>query len=215
MWVDKLLEWYLINERNFYWRNNELNDFQWLALEILLRRSKAEKVNKICGTFFCKYKTPYDFILTPEIEISSDIKSIGYHRKRSIIFKEISYDIVYRFNGNVPGNFKDLCSIKHVGVYIASAFLTFHLRDINEPCIDTNVIRIMSRFFSIPVKNDNRSDTIVKAIVKNAAPYEKFREYNYALLDLGGILCLPKNPKCKQCPINNNCYYYLSEKLSM
>lgn len=209
--IDKLLKWFENNKRNLYWRMYELNDFQWIILELLLRRSKAEKVHNICESFFVKYKNPSDFKKVSENKLQDDLKPLGYQFKRCKIIKDISIEILDTYKGIIPNDFKSLCSIKHIGVYIASAYMTFKLNSINEPCIDTNVIRIMSRFYKIPVYYDNRIDTNIKAIVKNIAPIEHFKKFNYALLDLGGKVCKPKKPNCKDCPINNECYYFKIE----
>jgi A/G-specific adenine glycosylase len=83
------------------------------------------------------------------------------------------------------------------------------LNKIVEPCVDSNVIRIISRYYGIYVKNDNRIDTIIGSILKNIAPFDRFRDFNYALLDLGGIVCLPQKPNCFNCPIQKGCFYYL------
>jgi adenine-specific DNA glycosylase len=127
MWVEDLINWFFNNGRKFYWRMNELNDFQWLILEILLRRSKAEKVNLICYSFFSKYKSPDDINARPEAELSNDIRSLGYHLQRCKILKEVSKEIIERFNYNIPEICEDLCSIKHIGFYISNAYLCFHL----------------------------------------------------------------------------------------
>ena len=39
------------------------------------------------------------------------------------------------------------------------------------------------------------------------APIKNNQNYNYALLDLGGIICKSKNPRCSICPLNQLCNY--------
>lgn len=207
-WVIILIKWYTNNKRDLFWRNNQINDFQWLILEILLRRSKAEKVSDLCCLFFQKYKTPYDILEISDDELITDLRPIGYNRKRCGILKEVSRNIIDVYNGKVPNKYKELCSIKHVGSYIANAFLIFKLNQIADPCIDSNVIRIISRYYNIPVKNDNRIDTNIRDIVKSIAPIEMYKNFHYALLDLGGTICIPNNPNCIECPINYNCQYF-------
>jgi len=36
------------------------------------------------------------------------------------------------------------------------------------------------------------------------------QNYNYALLDFGALVCRYGKPKCKVCPLNKSCDYYLS-----
>lgn len=210
---ERLVKWFYGNERNLYWRNNKLNNFQWLVLEILLRRSRAEKVSQICKAFFNKYENPGDIIMISENELEDDLKSIGYNKLRCLVLKQVSLDIIIRFNGIVPLNYKDLCSIKNIGTYIASSFLCFH-ENIRLACIDTNVIRVISRIYGLYVKGDNRIDTDITVIVRDILPNENFKEFNYALIDLGGTICLSKAPKCYKCPLNDTCDYYFQNILS-
>lgn len=163
-------------------------------------------VSEICPKFFNKYKTPVDILSSKEDELSSDLKSIGYQYKKSIILKDISKEILDRFNGEIPSNIDDLCSLKHVGTYIASAYLCFY-KGYKEIPIDTNVLRILSRIYKINIYGDNRIDTIVRAILNELNIDGIHKKFFYALLDLGGTVCLPNRPKCEICPIGCKCYY--------
>lgn len=210
-WISELVLWFEQNKRDFYWRKVELNDFQWIMLEILLRRSKAEKVNNISASFFNKYKKPSDILKVSCEELALDLRSLGYQNKRVDILKDVANDIATKFNGEVPRSLEDLCSIKHIGQYIASAFLCFRYNEL-EACVDTNVIRILGRFYGINVYGDNRIDLIINAVLKELLSHTNNKTFTYALLDLGGVVCLPRNPKCDVCPIYNNCYWALCNK---
>ncbi len=208
-WINNLLIWFESNGRNLYWRNHDLNDFQWLILEVLLRRSRAEKVSQLCPVFFNRYSTPSDIYGTDIEILSNDIRTIGYYKRRATIIKDIAEKIIIDFHGVVPHDIDKLCTIKNIGIYIANAFLCFKC-NMPVPCVDTNIIRIFSRFYSIDVYGDNRIDTIIAAIVKELIPISDARKFNFALLDLGGTICKPQNPNCRVCPINCKCFNFIN-----
>jgi A/G-specific adenine glycosylase len=74
------------------------------------------------------------------------------------------------------------------------------------PVIDANVTRVYARLFNIvePVKERQVQNYILK-IAEQLLPKGKARAYNQALMDLGGLVCTPKNPHCNECPINGSC----------
>ncbi len=73
--------------------------------------------------------------------------------------------------------------------------------------MDGNVKRILSRLIAStkPVSQDlNRFWQVSDLLLDRQSP----REFNQALMDLGAMICTPKNPKCVVCPLNKNCAAY-------
>lgn len=151
-----------------------------------------------------KYKNAHDIQQATTEELAEDIRHLGYNNKRAIIIKEVASCIIEKYKGVVPVTFRELLEIKHIGSYIASAFLCFRKNE-SIPCVDANVIRIISRFYGIELYGDNREDTIVYSIIKELIPKGQASKFHYALLDLGGLVCTPKKPACDICPIEYAC----------
>ena len=88
------------------------------------------------------------------------------------------------------------------GSIISSAF------DLPAPILDGNVRRILSRLLAIQrtsSKDDKRLWELSSFLISNLSP----RDFNQALMDLGAIICTPKQPSCSSCPLQNFCVAYL------
>ena len=105
-----------------------------------------------------------------------------------------------------------LLSLYGVGNYIGSAVLCFAYKN-RVPIVDTNVIRIFKRVFSLKsLKSRPRMDRDVWKFAEEVMPEENYVSYNYALLDFASEVCRAKNPLCETCPLSDICSYYIRRK---
>ena len=77
----------------------------------------------------------------------------------------------------------------------------------NKPLatVDGNVFRVWSR-----LNNDQRDiklQSTRKAYEKELRPYVYHHSgtFNQAMMELGALVCTPKNPLCLFCPVQDNC----------
>jgi A/G-specific adenine glycosylase len=89
--------------------------------------------------------------------------------------------------------------------YTAHAIVTFAF-DQPAPIIEANTSRVLARLFDLRTRIDSaagKNTLWEKAAV--LVPKENPRAYNSALIDLGALVCLPRNPKCGICPVQGFC----------
>ena len=80
--------------------------------------------------------------------------------------------------------------------------------NIRRPLLDTNFIRIFDRVFSFKPKTKTpKTDKFLWDVADFLLPDSNYVNYNYGILDIGGIICKVKNPKCNACPISIICNY--------
>lgn len=98
-----------------------------------------------------------------------------------------------------PNDLKELLKLPGIGKYTASAICAFGYQQ-SVIVVDTNIKRVLRRVF---VLEDNEKCIDAKALdlLNNKKP----REHNLALMDLGSMVCTPKNPKCSRCPFEKEC----------
>ena len=60
---------------------------------------------------------------TDEEELNEWISKVGFHNKKAAYIKKATDKINTEFNGKVPGNFEDLCSLPGVGPKMAHLLL--------------------------------------------------------------------------------------------
>jgi A/G-specific adenine glycosylase len=74
------------------------------------------------------------------------------------------------------------------------------------PVVDGNVERVFARLFNInaPVK-EGPARKMVWKIASDMLPQGRARQFNQAIMDLGALVCLPRNWRCDLCPVCSCC----------
>ena len=115
------------------------------------------------------------------------------------ILRELSKKCLEKYHNNLPSSKAELLDFKGVGEYISNAVLCFAFNQ-NVPIIDGNMVRILKRYFNITSKKKNpRSDNFIWEQMEDLLPLERYKEFNYALLDFAALICKFYNPKCEKC----------------
>lgn len=205
--VSRLLAWRRKHRRSFPWRETR-NPYRVLVAELMLHRTKAQQVVPVYRSFIENYPTPEALADTTVERIRSEISSLGLEY-RATRLKKIAKILVDHYGGQVPSDFKSLRQLPGVGAYIANAVLCFAFgRD--RPLLDTNVIRVIHRVFSIPIPPDSHKKKKLWDLMERIVPHDEAREFNLAILDLGALICKARKPEHDKCPLKDICDLNLS-----
>ena len=79
----------------------------------------------------------------------------------------------------------------------------------NYLAIDGNVKRVVSRITGRKKLSKYNLNYIKSFLLKNMNR-NRAGDFNEAVMELGACICLPRSPKCRQCPINSFCSGYKS-----
>jgi len=199
-----LMEWGESHYDDFPWRAAD-NHFHALIAELMLQRTKAEQVLPVYN----------DFVeLCPSLEAAKDVSEsqirailhpLGLNWRIDNIVELVN---VLTKKGHVPLEYDSLVKLEGVGPYVASAFLSFHA-SIRLSIIDSNVVRLWGRIFSLKTNTETRRKKWFKQLADEMMPHENFKAFNYSLLDFTRAICKPK-PDCTTCPIKKYCNYYVT-----
>jgi len=204
-----LIKWGEQHYRHFSWREKR-TPYSVLVSEILLKRTTASAAKRMYEEFMFSYPDLETLAKADREKLEKLLETIGYHKRRTNILIEVANYILSRFNGKIPKSKKGLLEIPFVGPYTSSAILSLGY-GIPSAMVDSNVERIIKRLF-LKHLSKKKSFRIVQAIADMLAPEENNQDYNFALLDFGALVCRYGIPKCKVCPANKFCDYYLSGK---
>ena len=200
-----LLDWFEQNKRHFSWRNPDLTPFQLLIAEIMLQKTGANQVENLFPEFIKKYSGPKRILEMKDKELEEILHPLGLYQRRARDIKKTA-QIILDNGGKVPNNKKELMSLPGVGEYIANAVLCFAFKK-PVPIVDSNVGRVIKRVFSFPVKSaPSRDKNLFKKMI-DVLPEKNFRDFNLAILDFAALTCLPRNPRCVECPLIKLCDY--------
>lgn len=177
---------------------------------MLLKRTTAKAASRAYREFLKEYPNIKKLADSDEKDLRRIISPLGYP-KRSREMKDAARFIVKHFSSNIPRDKDSLLEIPFVGNYTSSAILSVSFGK-PYPMVDSNVNRILSRiYFGMnPIAGNISSD--VMQIAQNLLPNKEHRIFNFAMLDLGGTLCLPRNPKCTICPLSEMCKFAQKNK---
>lgn len=201
----QLATWYDQHGRQFPWRSSSADLFQQVVSEILLQRTHASTVGQFGPPFFRRFRSWNDINAVPTVRLEEVLRPIGLWRRRASALKALARMMVERA-GVFPASRDELESLPGVGQYVASSVLLFAYRRA-EPLLDGNMARVIERVFEprrlVDIRYDSRLQAIARFMICSRDPVRS----NWALLDVAAAHCVPRGPKCVQCPLMIRCNY--------
>lgn len=202
----QLLRWYDLNARVLPWVNETDPYHIWLC-EVIMQQTRVEQGIPFYQKFIKAFPTVKDLALAKEDVILKMWEGMGYYSRARNLYLTAN-TIAFQYKGVFPDSYPLLLKLKGVGPYMAAAILSYAW---NKPyaVIDSNVIRIISRYFGIskPIQSSAARDEITLAL-NSVFDKSQSARFNQAMMDFGSLVCRPVNPDCASCPVNKNCFAY-------
>ena len=203
---NKLLSWYILNKREFPWRDTTDPYFIWLS-EIILQQTKTQQGLPYYLKFTKAFPTIIDLAKAKQDKVLKLWQGLGYYSRARNLHFTAKY-IVENYDGVFPSNYHEILQLKGVGFYTAAAISSFCF-GLPYAVVDGNVIRVLSRFFGIEDPYDTASGKKVYTnLAQDLLDRNHHAENNQAIMDFGASQCVPKSPKCILCPLNSDCVAY-------
>lgn len=200
---NSLIRWYLQNKRDLPWRNTIDPYYIWLS-EIMLQQTRVAQGMPYYFVFTEAFPTVFDLAKASEQEVLKLWQGLGYYSRARNLHKTAQY-VAFELNGKFPDNYKDLLSLKGVGDYTAAAIASFSYNEA-VPVVDGNVFRVLSRVFDIEVDiSQPASKKVFQELALELMPKDNPAIFNQAIMEFGALQCVPKNPNCSICVMNDGC----------
>lgn len=198
----RLLEWGERNRRRFPWRETR-DPWKVLLAEVLLHRTRADQVIPVYQAMVTRYPDPDALARASLHELQELMGSLGLYWRVPLLL-EMARQIAHLHGGRVPENLESLRALPGVSDYIAGAvrILAF---DRGEPVLDTNIVRVLGRLFGLPIRDSSRRNRRFRETMAKLMTGEKPGDLLLALLDLAALICLPREPRCPECPLHEFC----------
>lgn len=196
----RLLRWGEEHRRSFPWRETD-DPFRVLIAEVLLQRSRGRTVATVFDRLVERWPDAGSLANARVSSIASVIRPLGLV-KRAATLKALAAAVVER--GGVPSDLDALLDLPGVGRYAASATLAVAFGK-PAPVVDGVSARVYRRFFGLAGDGPASSDGGLWEVVHRVTPRTHVRGWNWAVLDLAAMVCLPKVPRCESCPLADRC----------
>ncbi|MBN1847140.1 MAG: A/G-specific adenine glycosylase [Deltaproteobacteria bacterium] len=200
---DQLLSWYAHHHRDLPWRRTRNPYHIWIS-EVMLQQTRVDTVVPFYERFVSTFPT---FEALAGASLRSVLKvweNLGYYSRARNLHKA-AHVIVHEMNGEFPSSMKDLRNLPGIGPYIAAAISSIAFGQV-VPAVDGNVKRVLARVFFIQDPSDDKDvKQQIQDIANVLVPKHDSGAFNQAVMELGAMICRPRNPRCRECPINKSC----------
>jgi len=187
--------WYQTQGRHHLpWRST--NDaYHIYVSEVMLQQTQVKTVlERYYFPFLKKFPSLKALGAAPLDDVLKMWEGLGYYTRAKNLHKTAT------LVDELPQNIDELIKLPGIGKNTAHAIAAFAFRQ-PVPIMEANVKRILCRIYKLKTPNEKALWDIAYDLVNTIHPFD----YNQAMMDIGATLCLPKNPKCDLCPLNNIC----------
>jgi A/G-specific adenine glycosylase len=198
-----LLQWFKENARDLPWRKTSDPYAIWIS-EIMLQQTQVPTVIPYYQRFLKTFPTVRHLAETDLSKILKIWEGLGYYTRARNLHKA-SQVISNHFEGRIPDNLKDLLRLPGIGRYTAGAILSIAYNK-EAPIVDGNVKRVLSRIFGVSTDpKQKKTEALLWNISESLIPKGHASAFNQGLMDLGSMICIPREPQCPECPLRNLC----------
>ena len=168
----------------------------------MLQQTRATAVIPYFERFLARFPNVRALATARERDLLAAWAGLGYYsRVRNLQRAARQIDDL----GEFPTDYASLRSLAGIGDYTAAAIASIAF-DQPHAVLDGNVVRVLSRFTG---EAGNVSSSAVRKQLLQTAQYlldpRRPSEFNQAMMELGATVCLPKQPRCPECPLGDNC----------
>lgn len=198
-----LLRWYRKHRRDLPWRRVRDPYAIWIS-ETMLQQTRVETVIPYYERFLAAFPNVYA-LADAEIDTVLELWSgLGYYTRARNLHNAAKC-IATQFGGELPDRADTLRTLPGIGPYTAGAIASIAF-DRPEPLVDGNVARVLTRYLAIREELSSRATTqklwsVASELVRGETP----GDLNQALMEFGSLVCTPRAPHCKTCPLQKTC----------
>ncbi len=201
----KILHWYDNNKRLLPWRkkSSQINrEYYTLVSEFMLQQTQVTTVIPYFNNFIKDIPNISSLAKINDNKLLKYWEGLGYYSRVKNL-KKTAQILEKNFKGRLPSTIEELKSLPGIGEYTANAVMAIGF---NKPFIplDGNIERIIKRLLSLKLISEvSKANLVIKKKILGTSV--RASDYAQALMELGALICRPKNPSCNQCPLIKDC----------
>jgi len=194
--------WFARSQRPLPWRGGYDPYHVWVA-EVMAQQTRMEVVVPYFERFIARFPTVAALARAGDDDVTAAWSGLGYYR-RARMLRDGARAVVAR--GSMPRSVDELATIPGIGRYTAGAIASIAFDDA-APIVDGNVARVLARLYADDGDPWARAEELVHAA-------KSPRDLNQGLMELGALLCKPRNPLCDACPLRDDCIAFATNRVA-
>jgi A/G-specific adenine glycosylase len=200
---ERLVGWYADAQRRLPWRADH-DPYRILVSEMMLVQTTVTAVIPYFERFLSRFPDFRALAAATEAEVLKAWEGLGYYR-RARQLHATARTVVQQHGGVMPDDPIAVQALPGVGRYVAGAILSFAY-DRPQPIVEANSQRVLARLLAIKadLKTSATRERIWRA-AERLVPTEGAGSFNQALIELGALVCTPRQPACLVCPVAGLC----------
>jgi len=199
----RLLDWYAAHHRILPWRKTRDPYAVWVS-EVMLQQTQVGTVIAYYERFMDRFADVAGLARADLQAVLKIWEGLGYYARARNLHRAAAV-VCARHGGQVPDTWDQIRALPGVGPYIAAAVLSIAY---HRPLavVDGNVKRILARLFRIdaPV-NVSSAAPVFQRKADELLERRQPGAFNQAMMELGAVVCRPRNPDCSHCPVSAHC----------
>lgn len=200
-----LANWFAHARRPLPWRDPSTTAWGVLVSEIMAQQTPVSRVAEPWQRWMNRWPAPANLAAAHSAEVLREWGNLGYPR-RALRLQECAQALVTQHGGQVPANEVALRALPGIGDYTAAAICAFAFGQ-RTVVLDTNIRRVLGRVFSAQAAPPMHLTVAQRRAAATLLPLERSESviWNEALMELGALVCTPRNPRCTECPLEHLC----------
>ena len=177
-----------------------VNPYTLLVAVVLSAQATDKSVNLATGPLFKVADTPQKMLALGVDGLIPYIKSIGLYKNIASNRIALSKQLIDDFDGQVPDDRDKLMTLRGVGRKTANVVLNVIFHQPTTP-VDTHLLRICPK---IGLAQGTTPEQVEQSLLERIPPEYLGNAHHWLLLH-GRYVCTARNPKCKECIIQDIC----------
>jgi A/G-specific adenine glycosylase len=175
----------------------------WVS-EIMLQQTQVATVSSYYPRFIAMFPNIASLAAAAEEDVLRQWEGLGYYRRARQMHRAARL-IESVYGGRFPSDIQQVRRLPGIGRYTAGAIASIAY-DAREPILEANTLRLLTRLLAY---KENPRQAAGQALLWNFAeellPRHRCGELNQALMELGSLVCRPREPRCDDCPVRALC----------
>ena len=207
----RLLGWYTGNKRDLPWRHTTDPYAIWLS-EMMLQQTQVATVIERYNAFMERFPTVESLATAAEEDVLALWSGLGYYR-RARMLRKAARQVVEAYAGKLPETAEHLRELPGIGAYTAAAIASIAH---GEPVavVDGNVERVLCRLEGWAADGSAALRRKIEVLAARILDKKQPGDFNQAMMELGAVVCTPRNPQCMLCPLFRDCRTHGEHKIA-